>query len=348
MVAIFDGHNDTVHRLREYRPDGIDFLARASDGHLDLPRAVDGGLAGGLFAMFAPAERRSTGNRTVTPTGHEVRLADPLDASYARRKTAEMLDALQRLAARADGKVRIATSVEEIKAARDAGSFAIVLHMEGADAIDADLLELETLYRAGLRSLGIVWSRPNIFGHGVPFAFPHSPDTGPGLTEAGRELVRACNRLGIMIDLSHLNEKGFFDVAQLSDAPLVATHSCAHAICPSARNLTDQQLDAIRASNGIVGVNFSVSDVRPDGQRNAATPLPMLVRQFQYLVDRLGIDRVAIGSDFDGATIPAAIKDASGLQNLITALRADGFDEDSLRKIAFENWMRVFELTWRR
>jgi membrane dipeptidase len=259
-----------------------------------------------------------------------------------------MLDALKRLAARAGGTVRIATSVDEIKAARDAGSFAIVLHMEGAEAIDADLRELETLYGSGLRSLGLVWSRPNLFGHGVPFGFPRSPDTGPGLTPAGSDLVRACNRLGIMIDLSHLNEKGFWDVARLSEAPLVATHSCAHAISSTTRNLTDKQLDAIRASDGVVGVNFSVSDVRPDGKRNADTPLPMLIRQFQYLVDRIGIDRVAIGSDFDGAMIPDAIKDASGLPNLITALQASGFDEESIRKIAFDNWMRVFQLTWRR
>jgi membrane dipeptidase len=271
-----------------------------------------------------------------------------VDPSYARRKTEDMLDALRRLEVRADGKIRIVTSVEEIKAAGNAGAFAIVLHMEGADAIDADLRELETLYRSGLRSLGLVWSRPNMFGHGVPFAWPSSPDTGPGLTSAGEDLVRACNRLRIMIDLSNLNEKGFWDVARLSDAPLVATHSCAHAICTSTRNLTDRQLDAIRASDGIVGVNFSVSDVRPDGQRNADTPLHMLIRHFQYLVDRIGISRVAIGSDFDGATIPAAIKDASGLQSLIAALQASGFDEDSIRKIAFDNWMRVFQLTWRR
>jgi membrane dipeptidase len=210
------------------------------------------------------------------------------------------------------------------------------------------LRELETLYRSGLRSLGLVWSRPNMFGHGVPFAWPRSPDTGPGLTSAGSDLVRACNRLGIMIDLSHLNEKGFWDVARLSDAPLVATHSCAHAISSTTRNLTDKQLDAIRESDGVVGVNFSVNDVRPDGKRSADTPLQMLIDHFQYLADRIGIDRVAIGSDFDGATIPAEVKDASGLPNVIAALRAGGFDEESVRKIAFDNWMRVFQLTWRR
>ena len=347
VVAIFDGHNDTVHRLREYRPDGIDFLARSNDGHLDLPRALDGGLVGGLFAMFVRPERPPTGDLTVTKTSYEVRLADPLDASYARSKTGEMLNALRRLEARADGKVRIATNVDEIATASRAGSFAIVLHMEGADAIDADLLELEKLYRGGLRSLGLVWSRPNIFGHGVPFAWPRSPDTGPGLTSAGQNLVRACNRLGIMIDVSHLNEKGFWDVARLSTAPLVATHSCAHAICTSTRNLTDRQLDAIRDSDGIVGVNFSVNDVRPDAQDNANTPLHMLTGHFHYLVDRIGIDRVAIGSDFDGAKVPAAIKDASGLSNLTAALRASGFDEQSLGKIGFDNWMRIFRLTWR-
>src|SRR5919202_1128991 len=128
----------------------------------------------------------------------------------------------------------------------------------------AELDALEVFYQAGLRSLGPVWSRPTAFGHGVPFAFPRSPDTGAGLTDAGKELVRACNRLGIMIDLSHLNEQGFWDVAGLSDAPLVATHSNAHALCPSTRNLTDEQLGAIAGSGGLVGVNFAVSFLRED------------------------------------------------------------------------------------
>jgi membrane dipeptidase len=347
VTQIFDGHNDTVQRLQEYRPDGIDFLARSTDGHLDLPRALEGGLAGGLFALMAEPEHAPEDDLTATESGYEVRLAEPLDPNYARRQIGEQLAALKRLEARAEGKVRIATSVNEIEAATRTGSFAVVLHMEGADAIDADFRELEELFRSGLRSLGIVWSRPNIFGHGVPFAWPRSPDTGPGLTPAGKELVRASNRLGVMIDLSHLNEQGFWDVASLSTAPLVATHSCVHAICPSTRNLTDRQLDAIRESDGLVGVSFSVSEVRPDAQDYADTPIHMLTRHLRYLADRIGIDRVAIGSDFDGAVIPAAIKDASGLPNLIAALRADGLDEESIRKIAIDNWMRVFRLSWR-
>jgi membrane dipeptidase len=347
VIGVFDGHNDCVQRLQEYRAGGIDFLARSADGHLDLPRALDGGLRGGLFAMMVRPENPPVDDLTVTKTGYEVRLAEPLDTACARRKIGEQLTALRRLEARAAGKVRIATSANDIDTITRAGSFAIVLHLEGADGIDADLLELERLYRSGLRSLAPVWSRPNIFGHGVPFAYPRSPDTGPGLTPLGKELIGACDRLGVMIDVSHLNEQGFWDVARLSSAPLVATHACVHAICPSTRNLTDRQLDAIRESDGIVGVNFSVNDVRPDGDLNVDTPLHWLTRHFHYLVDRIGIERVAIGSDFDGATIPAEINDASGLPNLIAALRRGGFDEQAIRKTAFDNWMRIFRRAWR-
>lgn len=346
-IQIFDGHNDVVQHIREYRPDGIDFLERSTTGHLDLPRAQVGGMFGGFFALGVFAKYNATEDLTVTETGYEVRMAPPLDPAATYKEMTLQLAALRSLEQRSLGKIRIATTVDQIEQTRREGNFAIVLHMEGADAIGHELRELSELYRSGLRSLGIVWSRPNIFGHGVPFAYPRSPDTGPGLTPAGKDLVRECNRLGVMIDLAHLNERGFWDVAALTTAPLVVTHTCVHAICPSARNLTDRQLDAIRESNGVVGMNFSVGDVRPDGHRNADTPLTLVAQHIAYLVDRLGIDRVAIGSDFDGATIPAAIGDASGLPHLIDALRQQGFDDEALEKIASKNWMRVLRLTLR-
>jgi membrane dipeptidase len=228
----------------------------------------------------------------------------------------------------------------------ESGTLGAILHFEGAEPIDPALESLELFYQAGLRSLGIVWSRPNAFGHGVPFAFPRTPDTGPGLTDAGKELVRACNRKKIMIDLSHLNEQGFWDVARLSDAPLVATHSNAHALCPSSRNLTDKQLDAIKESDGMVGLNFAVSFLREDGHNSPDTPLAVLVRHVAYLVDRLGIERVGLGSDFDGATIPQAIGDAAGLPALIAALAEHGFGPDELQKLAYANWLRLLRKTW--
>ena len=130
-VAIFDGHNDAVQHLAEYREAGRDFLLRSEDGHLDLPRAQEGGMIGGLFALFAKPERPSEGNVTRTADGYEVRLADPLDAAYARVRINSQLSALKHLVARAAGQIRWATTVDEIEAGRRDGTFVMVLHLEG-------------------------------------------------------------------------------------------------------------------------------------------------------------------------------------------------------------------------
>jgi membrane dipeptidase len=151
-----------------------------------------------------------------------------------------------------------------------------------------------------------------------------------------------------MIDLSHLNEQGFWDVAALSDAPLVASHSNVHALTPHSRNLTDRQLDAIRESDGLVGINFGTMFIRADGRKDPDTPLDELVRHIDYLVDRIGIDRVGLGSDFDGTTVPADLKDASHLPALVSLLRSKGYDDVAVRKICSDNWIRVLEETWGR
>jgi membrane dipeptidase len=191
-----------------------------------------------------------------------------------------------------------------------------------------------------------VWSRPNDFASGVPFRFPSTPDIGGGLTQAGKDLVRACNELGILVDLSHLNWAGFWDVAQLSDAPLVATHSNAHALCESSRNLTDEQLAAIRDSGGVVGVNFAISFLRADGREVAGTTLAEIVRHVDYLVERMGVDHVAFGSDFDGAVVPGDLTGAGDLPLLVDALRAAGYDAGDVDKITHANWLRVLDATW--
>jgi membrane dipeptidase len=180
----------------------------------------------------------------------------------------------------------------------------------------------------------------------VPFRFPGSPDTGPGLTDEGKALVRACNELKIVIDLSHLNERGFWDVAALSDAPLVASHSNAHALSPSARNLTDRQLAAIRDSGGLVGINFAASFLRSDGRMLSDTAIEELVRHSDHMIEQLGVDGVALGSDFDGAVIPEEIRDVAGLPKLIHAFRQAGYDDATLEKICFGNWLRVLERSW--
>jgi len=191
-----------------------------------------------------------------------------------------------------------------------------------------------------------VWSRPTIFGHGVPFRFPGDPDTGPGLTDAGKQLVKVCNELRIMIDLSHLNEKGFDDVASLSDAPLVATHSNAHAVTPSTRNLTDRQLAMIRESGGMVGLNYATLFLREDGRKATDCGWDPVMRHLDHLVDKLGEDHVGFGSDFDGAELPDVIGDVTGVQALIGQMREHQYGEELIEKIARKNWVALLERTW--
>ena len=348
-LPIFDGHNDILLNLHlPERGSNRSFFVESDKGHLDLPRMRKGGFGGGFFAVFVPnaAETFKEEDIIKTENGYEFPLSAPIEYDYAIQTTLAITARLFRIEAESNGQVKVVRTADELETSLANGTIAAILHFEGAEAIDPDLDTLEVFYQAGLRSLGIVWSRPNIFGQGVPFKFPHSPDTGSGLTELGKKLVRACNRLGILIDLSHITEQGFWDVEKLSDKPLVATHSNVHALCPCPRNLTDKQLDAIQASDGMVGLNFAVSFLRSDGTNDANTPIETMVRHIDYLVEHLGIDHVGLGSDFDGATVPQDIKDVTGLPKLITALSEHGYDLAALQKITHENWIRVLRKTW--
>jgi len=343
---LLDGHNDVLLKLMGHARgrEAQDFI-RGCGGHVDLPRARKGGFGGGFFAIYVPSPDDGTDHfKAMSGARYDLALPAAIGQDEALKvvmRQAAILAALERECA-----VEICTTAGQIRSCLNEGRMAAVMHMEGAEAIDADFDALEILYRAGLRSLGPVWSRPTIFGHGVPFRFPSGPDTGEGLTGAGKDLVRQCNRMGIMIDLSHLNEAGFRDVAAISDAPLVATHSNAHAICPTARNLTDWQLDAIADSDGMVGINFATAFLRPDGQMRADTPLEVILRHLDHLIGRLGEDRVGFGSDFDGAMIPETIGDVAGLPALRAALIAHGVDRRLMKKLFHDNWLRVLELTW--
>jgi membrane dipeptidase len=311
--------------------------------------AQQGGFAGGLFAMFVPSPPPAAAANAETspqPAAGEDRSPPTVELAPAQRAVFTMLSLLLRIEQESSGRVRICRSVDDIEQALKDGALAPVAHIEGAEAIDPEFDALHMLHAAGLRSLGPVWSRPNAFGHGVPFKCPSSPDTGPGLTDLGKELICTCNRLRILIDLSHLNERGFWDVAAISDAPLVASHSNVHAISPHSRNLTDQQLAAIRESGGMVGVNFAVSFLRADGRHEADTPLDLVVDHIAHLIERIGEDGVGLGSDFDGAKMPANLASAAMLPNLVTAMRERQFGEALIEKVCFRNWLRVLGRTW--
>lgn len=333
--SIFDGHNDLLSCLwAEKSFTGAAFFGER-DGDLNLEKCRKGGFAGGFFAVWVGGDP-GTGPDPMAVFREFL----AIDAARAHQQTAAQIAILLRMTRARPDAIRLCRSVAEIETARAAGAIAAILHIEGCEGIGADLDALHVYHAAGLRSLGPVWSRPNIFGHGVPFNFPASPDTGPGLTDAGKRLVVECESLGVLVDLSHLNEAGFWDVAKISAKPLVATHSNAHAVTASTRNLTDRQLAAIAESRGLVGVNFGCQFLRLDGLKNPNTGADDVLRHLDHLLAHLGEDGVALGSDFDGAMMPDFIGDAAGLPNLLAAIKAV-YGPELTAKIIWGNWLNL-------
>lgn len=336
---ILDGHNDVLWKLEAATRAGepVDFFGK-TQLNIDARKAKQGGFCGGLFAMYtsnAPLGSEDMPVGKVTSGDYDYRVS--LD------KVSGMLAEAYRLERQSDGYVTICRTAAELEAAAKAHKMGIMLHIEGCEAIDANFNSLELLYAAGLRSLGPVWSRDNIFGVGVPFDFPLHPDQGAGLSDLGVELIKICNQMNILVDLSHLNEKGFWDVAKHSQNPLMATHSNVWELCSTARNLTDKQLDAIADTNGIVGLNFATGFLNADGDMDGEASLDTMVKHMDYMLNKLGEDGVALGSDFDGADMPTELKTVAQLPNLIQNFKNAGYSAELIDKICYKNWISFMQ-----
>ena len=345
VQPVFDGHNDVL--IAEHH-DQLVAGATEGVGHIDLPRMAAGGMRGGMFATFVRDSRELdiTHQGTVQPDGSVLWPEhDPVDYPTAVGEATKVAGRL--LALEHAGHIVIARSIADIDAARDGdGPPVAVMHVEGAEMIDPELEAMDFWHGAGLRSLGPVWSRSNAFAHGVPFRFPSSPDTGPGLTEAGVQLVKRCAELGILVDLAHMNEAGFWNVADLALGPLVFSHTGAHALSAASRNLTDAQIDAIGSTGGLMGIVYASPFLRADFHNDPDTPLALIAEHARYVADRIGTAHVALGSDFDGATIPADLGDVTGLPRLIDALAVVGFGASEIDDICWNNWRRVLDAWW--
>ena len=349
-MNFFDGHNDVLFRLflKNKKDSHQDFLQGDNEGHLDFPRMQQSGFKGGFFAIYVPSQEEEIAS-SDKPVKYDLMANDqyslplpaPVSVMEALPIVLKKVALLSKIEKNSNQEIKICLNGKEVEDTFHNKKLAIIMHIEGAECIDPNFYNLEVLYRAGLRSVGPVWSRPTIFGEGVPFAFPHTPDTGKGLTDFGKELIKNCNLLNMIIDTSHLNEKGFWDIAKYSHSPLVATHSNAHVICPHTRNLTDKQLDAIKETQGMVGVNFAPAFLRGDGKMLKETPLQLIVDHFKYLVDKLGDDKVGFGSDFDGVMVPQALVDVTGMPKIIDLMRLQGFDDAVLKKLCYENWISL-------
>lgn len=329
---VFDGHEDFITQAkrkkdswppRPWHEMGRDLLVESEEGHVDLPRAARGGLGGCFTSIFLSDERAE-----MNAVGF----------------TMDEMNDVFRLADRSEGRFRVCRTVSDVTRALDDGAFASVFMFEGADPISWSLKELRVFYEAGLRCVAPTWSRSNIFAHGVSFG-GGLPETG--LTELGRELVKECDRLGIILDVSHINPAGFWDVMRESKNPIVATHSSVKAIAPHVRNLDEDQIRSIAEKGGTIGINFANIFLRPDMRPDSDVDVDLIVRHFEHIIDLVGDEHVSFGTDFDGAGIPDVVKDAAGLPVVLREMKQRGWSDDRLERVCNGNFLRVMAAVWR-
>ena len=345
-MKYFDGHNDVLLKLfySKTRNKIKDFLSGNNYCQIDYPKIKKSNFSGGFFAIFiADSEPDEGFFSRMNSSKYDFDLPVEISQDFALYNTEKMIKILNEIILNSNGKIVLCKKGSEIVKYIKEKKIAIVLHIEGAEAIDEKFESLDKLYELGLRSIGLVWSRKNIFATGVPFSYPSSPDRGDGLTSLGKELVKLCDYKNILIDLSHLNEKGFWDVAKLSTKPLIATHSNSHFITNHSRNLTNDQLITIKESKGIVGINFATAFLRDDGKMKQDTDLQFILDHFEHMLKYLGDDYIAIGSDFDGALVPDAIKDITGMINLENFMKDKGYNNDLIEKFFYKNWINFLE-----
>ncbi|UCD58425.1 MAG: dipeptidase [Candidatus Hydrogenedentota bacterium] len=306
-----DAHIDTLSKMLKF---GWNSLAEIPD---DSPvtagrlRRSKVGLA--VFAIFT--EKR---DRSLTPLLRTLRMTDT--AYSIAHENSEW--------------VELVTDAGGITRARKKGKIAMVLSMENGIAIGNDLGLLRNFYRLGVRLMSLTWNHRNQLGDGVGV-----PNARRGLTLLGRETIHEMERLGIIIDVSHLNERTFWQVVEVSGGPIVATHSNAFSICKSPRNLTDAQIRAISERNGFVGLNFCGHFLNDSGEAS----IDDVVRHAYHIAGVGGAKVLALGSDFDGTTnLPAGLEHMGKMGRLIDSFRKAGFSNADIEDLSHRNFLRVF------
>lgn len=310
-AIVVDGHCDSIGDQLEH---GRWLGERSAKGHIDLPRLHDGGITAQFFACYVPV---------------------PYQRHAATSHALERLDQLLHLAYQLPDQLILARTAGDIKRAKAEGKIAAVAGLEGAEALDASIGVLRQFYRLGVRNLGLAWNFRNAACDGVS----ESRSNG-GLTQFGVKVVEECNRLGILIDLSHLSPAGVDDVLNSSLQPVIASHSNARALCDHPRNLTDAQLEAIAMRGGVVGVTFV--DAFLNSKNPSRATLDDVITHIEYMLARIGPDSVALGSDFDGCTTPADLPDVTAYPRIAAKLLDRGHSPEVIRKILGGNLLRVF------
>jgi membrane dipeptidase len=286
-------------------------LLRENDLNVDIGKLQAGNFAAQFFALFIDMAK------TENPLEYCLRMLDRFHLELAANQD----------------NIRLATNQAELLKNQSEGKISAFLTIEEGGALKGSLSNLRNFYRLGVRLLTLTWNYPNELG------FPNAlaDCRGKGLTEFGREVVAEMNRLGMLVDVSHLSDQGFYDVAATSRHPFVASHSNARAITGHTRNLTDDMIRLLAEKGGVTGLTFARSFLaEPPNCR-----VEDMVRHVKHIYQVGGIDVIAIGSDFDGTKPPLEVADSSEIGKLITGLAQAGFSDAELEQICYGNAMRV-------
>ena len=344
-----DSHNDTMQRVLI---DRADITQRSPVGHVDIPRLRQGGVNAPFFALWVPTYYKG---------------------AEAVRRTLDLRDAAQRLFESHPEQIALALNAADVERITKSGRIAAILTVEGGHQIDDDLAVLRMYYRLGVRSMTLTHFRHNNWADASTDAPVHN-----GLTDFGKDVVREMNRLGMIVDISHVSDKTFEDVLAVTTKPVIASHSSCRAISDVPRNMTDDMLRALAKNGGVIGINFGEGFLNPkdaeilkadiarvaeeptlsgkaldnyaeEQHRKEAMEHPVTyatiddaVAHIDHAVQVAGIDHVGIGSDFDGISAPPkGLEDVSKMPALAAALRKKGYSDPDIRKIFGGNTLRV-------
>jgi len=308
-LKIIDGHCDSLLGvLNDNRKLGI----LSEEGQADFPRLIEGGVKLQFFAVFIESRYK--------PKQSVLRALEGIEAFH--REIEENND----LVFLVDSKRQLEVLFNDDR------KIGALLAIEGGEALGGQLSMLGILYRLGVRCLGLTWNQRNEIADGVGIGPEHQ-----GLTEFGRQVIERMNELGMLIDLAHIAEKGFWDTLKCSRKPVIVTHANCRSLCDHPRNLSDQQLRALAEQGGCLGITFV-----PQFVDQKASSLEKVVRHIQYAVQKMGEDHVGLGSDFDGMdTRVQGLEEARKFPFLAEVLKNKGFSETVIEKIMGTNWLRI-------
>lgn len=326
-MKVIDMHCDTIGGMHMWnkKETHID----KNEMNIDLEKMEKGDYMAQCFAMFVP-----------------FNVENPFEVCMG------MIDRFYTEMEAHSDRIGIARNYADIVKNNEEGKMSAILTIEEGGVTKCNLAYLRDFYRLGVRMITLTWNFENGIG------FPNfkrsedrsvkpdfkSPNTKDGLTPFGIEMVKEMNRLGIIIDVSHLSDAGFYDVLKYTTGPFVASHSNARAVCNHCRNLTDDMIRELAKRGGVTGINYAADFLRevPEGEKNFSY-ISDMVKHIKHIVEVGGIDCVGLGSDFDGIEQNLEMKDASYLPQLADALRAEGFSEEDIEKIFYKNVLRVFK-----